>query len=158
MDAITKITLSEDITLITLRNAPSSMAFISTVFSEIASSGINVDMISQTAPIGGRISLSFTIPDDCLPEILNIFARLRTIYPDIKTDITSGNCKFSFFGEIMRSTPGIAADVFAKIAKLQIEVIIITTSEIDISLLIPKADYQSVSQAFEDAFGLKIER
>jgi aspartokinase len=156
MDEITTITLTEDVALITLRNSPSDMKFISLVFDQIAQKGINVDMISQTAPIGGKTDLSFTVADDSLGEILGTFAQLRTEYPSIRSDISGSNCKISLYGEQMRYAPGVAAKVFETIADLSIDIIIITTSEIDISLLIPKADYQSVSHAFEKAFGMKI--
>ena len=157
MDAITKMTLTEDVTLITLRNAPSELSFISQVFSHIAQKGVNVDMISQTAPLGGKIILSFTISDENLGDILGIFASLRVKYPEIKTDISGSNYKISLFGDQMRYMPGVAAKVFETIATMNVDVIIITTSEIDISLLIPKADYQSFSNAFESSFGMKIE-
>ena len=156
MDEITNITLTEDVALITLRNSPADMKFISLVFTKIAQKGINVDMISQTAPLGGKTDLSFTVTDESLGEILEIFAKLRAEYPAIKTDISSNNCKISLYGEQMRYMPGVAAKVFETIAQMSFDIIIITTSEIDISLLIPKADYQSFSQTFEKAFDMKI--
>jgi aspartokinase len=156
MDAITKITLMEDVALITLRNSPSEMKFISSVFCKIAQKGINIDMISQTAPLGGKTNLSFTVSDESLGDILEILVQLRADYPGIKSDISGGNCKISLFGEQMRYMPGVAAKVFETIAEMKVDIIIITTSEIDISLLIPKADYQSFSHAFENEFGMKI--
>jgi aspartate kinase len=158
MDALTKITLNEDVALVTLRNSPSDMKFFSRVFGEIARKGINVDMISQTAPLGGLTSLSFTVPDESLGDILEIFARFRAEYPGIKSDISGGNCKISFFGEQMRYMPGVAANVFEAIAGMKVDIIIITTSEIDISVLIPKSDYESFSNVFESLFGVKISR
>lgn len=156
MEAISKITLTENVALITLRNSPSDMKFISHVFSKIAQKGINVDMISQTAPLGNKTDLSFTVSDDSLGDILDIFAQLRVEYPSIKSDISGNNCKISLFGEQMMYMPGVAAKVFETIAEMSFDIIIITTSEIDISLLIPMAAYQSFSHAFETAFGMKI--
>ena len=156
MNAITKITLTEDVALITLRNSPSDIQFISLVFGKIAGKGINVDMISQTAPQGGKTDLSFTVAEESLGDVLATFAALRGEYPGIKTDISGGNCKISLCGEDMRYTPGVAAKAFEIVADMNINIMIITTSEVDISLLIPKSDYQSFSQAFETAFGMKI--
>jgi aspartate kinase len=156
MNAITKITLTEDVALITLRNSPSDIQFISLVFGKIVQKGINVDMISQTAPLGGKTNLSFTVADESLGDILETFALLRIEYPDIKTDVSGGNCKISLCGDEMRYMPGVAAKVFEIVAEMNIDIIVITTSEIDISLLIPKSDYQSFSHAFEVAFGMEI--
>lgn len=156
MEAITKITLTEDVALITLRNSPSDMKFISKVFTKIAASGVNVDMISQTAPIGDKTNISFTVSDNDLGKVLEIFTQLRADYPSIKSDISGNNCKISLSGEQMMYMPGVAAKVFDVIAGMSLDIRIITTSEIDISLLIPAASYQSFSHALEDAFGMKI--
>jgi aspartokinase len=156
MEAINKITLTEDVALITLRNSPSDMKFISKVFTNIAGSGVNVDMISQTAPIGDKTNISFTVSDNDLGKVLAIFSELRSDYPSIKSDISSNNCKISLSGEQMMYMPGVAAKVFDIIAEMNLDIRIITTSEIDISLLIPAASYQAFSHAFEDAFGMKI--
>lgn len=132
------------------------MKFISLVLGTIAEKGINVDMISQTAPFGGKTDVSFTVSDENLGQVLEAFGQLRSEYPGIKSDISGGNYKISFFGEEMRYLPGVAAKVFDIISGMKTDVIIITTSEIDISLLIPKADFQVLSSAFEKAFGMKI--
>jgi aspartokinase len=157
MEAVSKISLTEHVALITLRNSPSDMKFISRVFLKIADKGINVDMISQTAPHGDLTDISFTVSDDSLGDVLAVLAGLRAEYPSIKTDVSGNNCKISLSGEKMMYLPGVAAKVFEVTANMGLDVRIITTSEIDISLLIPYAEYQSFSHAFEDAFGMKID-
>lgn len=155
MNEITKITVTEDVTLITLRNSPSDMKFITHVFDLIASRGINVDMISQTAPFSEKVSLSFTVSDADMGELLELFAVLRAEYPGIKYDVTSGNCKVSLYGEAMRFVPGVAASVFDMIAQINTDIRIITTSEIDISLLVSELDADTVLEAFRKSFGVK---
>lgn len=154
-DAIKKITACEDVALVTLRNSPSDMKFVTQVFDTIAQKGINVDMISQTAPIGGKISLSFTICEEDLGAVIELLASLHGGNPGIKSDISGGNCKISLYGEPMRFTPGVAALVFDTIAALNIDVRIITTSEIDISILVPNAEIHLAMEAFEKEFGIK---
>ncbi|MDR3552046.1 MAG: hypothetical protein P4L75_02875 [Clostridia bacterium] len=156
MSAIEKITVSEDVALITFRNSPADMKFVSHVFDIIAAKGINVDMISQTAPNSARINLSFTISEDDLGALMELFAVLRVEYPEIKYDIVGGNCKISLYGESMSFTPGVAAEVFDTIALLGTDVRIISTSEIDISILIPKADFIGAHEAFERKFSIRI--
>ncbi len=157
MEAITKITVTEDVALITLQNSPSQMAFITRVFREIAGKGINVDMISQTAPLGGKISLSFTVPGSALGDVFDIFKMLRVETPELKPVISGGNYKISLSGEIMRSLPGVAAHVFDVISGLNIDIRIITTSEVDISLLVTQADYHLVADVLENKFHVKPE-
>ena len=157
MDAINKITVSEGVTLITLRNSPADMKFVSQVFGMIAKKGINVDMISQTAPLGGKIDLSFTISEEDLGAIIELFSALRAQNPALKSDISSGNCKISLYGEPMRFTPGVAARVFETIAALNTDIRIIPTSEIDISILVPQAEFHLVAEAFEKDFHIRLD-
>lgn len=157
MEAITGITVTEDVALITLRNAPADMSFIARVFHDIAQKNINVDMISQTAPLSGKMSLSFTVSDEDIGAVLEVFASLRSDNPAMKSDIGGGNYKISLRGELMRSMPGVAASVFDTIAEANTDIRIITTSETDISILIPKSDYQAVADTMEREIGMKIE-
>jgi aspartokinase len=131
------------------------MKFIADVFKTIASKGINVDMISQTAPLGGRINLSFSVLGEDLGGMLELFAVLRNDNPELKSDISSGNCKISIYGETMRDLPGVAAGTFDIIAGLGVDVRLITTSEIDISILVPKSDFETVYEGLTKAFSLK---
>lgn len=154
MESIDKITVTEDVALITLQNSPSHMEFITRVFHEIADKGINVDMISQTAPLGGKISLSFTVPDSAMGGIFEIFKMLRTENPELKPVISGGNCKISLSGDTMRALPGVAARVFDVMAGLNVDIRIITTSEVDISLLVSQADYHLVAEALEQVYSV----
>lgn len=155
MEAITQISTCEDVALITLRNSPDDLKFIARVFRMIADKGINVDMISQTAPLGGCIDLSFTVSGEDLGGVLEVFAVLRGEYPDLKSDISSGNCKLSIYGESMRDLPGVAAHAFELIATRNVDIRLITTSEIDISVLLPKADFDSVYAQLKKDFHLR---
>lgn len=155
MDTVNKITTCEDVVLITLRNSPADMKFIAKVFKMIAGKGINVDMISQTAPLGGRINLSFTVSGEDLGVVLELFAVLRNEIPDLKTDVSAGNCKISIYGEPMRDIPGVAASVFEVIADISADIRLITTSEVDISILIPKSDFENTYEKLTDAFNIK---
>lgn len=148
MNDIEKITFTEDIALITFRNSPSDVKFMAHVFDIIAAKGINVDMISQTAPSSEKINLSFTIAEEDLGKLLELFVPLRAEFPDIKYDISGGNCKISLYGENMKSIPGVAATVFDIIAELDVDIRIITTSEVDISILIPISEINKAREAF----------
>ena len=153
MNTIQSITVVEDVTLISLQDSPADITLISKIFDMISKSGIDVDMISQTPPHSNMPDLSFTISDDDLGKILEISAKLRELNPDLKLSVRSGNCKISVFGEGMRGCPGVAVRVFKAVADAKADISMITTSEVDISILVAKADFEatldSVTKAFE---------
>ena len=144
-----KLTVSEDVTLISLHDSPANIDVISDIFEKIAQAGIDVDMISQTPPNGAHSSLSFTVGGDDFGGILEIAAELRKINPDLKISVSSGNCKIAFFNDGMNGTPGIAAAVFGAAAAVNADIRMITTSEVDISMLIVKADLDNVVNAIK---------
>lgn len=152
MKLIQNITLTENVTLITLHNSPSDIAFVSKVFETIAESGIIVDMISQVAPIGSTTSLSFTISDDDLGKALEIIPRLRESCQSIKPVVSSGNVKIAVYGEDMRSATGVASKVFSVAAKLSADIRIVTTSEVDISLLLTSPHAKNVFDGITKEF------
>lgn len=155
MEGITTIIATEDVALVTLRNSPADIHFIAHAFLEIAKKGVNVDMISQTTPAGNLINLSFTVSDSQIGMILEVCAMLRKEKPQIKTDISSGNCKISLSGEAMRTIPGVAARVFDTLAETGADIRIITTSEVDISILIPQPEYVGIRERLEQVFAVK---
>jgi aspartate kinase len=143
------ITTVNDITLITLQNCPSDLAFTAGVFQKIAGFGVDVDMIALAPTQGAHTSISFTISDNELGRILAFTSDLHD-NAHIKTVVSSGNCKISVYDQGMKECPGVAARVFAAAAKAGTDIRIITTSEVDISLLVTAADFNDTLQAIED--------
>ena len=140
MNAIQSITVVEDVTLISLHDSPADIPMI------------DVDMISQTPPHRNIPDLSFTIAGDDMGGILEISSRLRELNPDLKLSISNGHCKISVFGEGMRGCPGIAGKVFQAVAEAKADVSMITTSEVDISVLVAKADLENTLEALHKIF------
>lgn len=143
------VTVADNITLVTLQNIPSDIGYISSVFEKIASFGINVDMISVTPPQGALTSLSFTISDEDLGRLLELTAGLRLDNDQIKPIVSSGNCKINILDKEMEVTPGFAAKVFTAARDAGSDIRIITTSEIQISLLVTEAAFDSTLEAIQ---------
>ena len=141
-----------DITLVTLQNCPSSPSFTSDVFSRIAEAGVNIDMISQAPAHGDLTSLSFTIMDDDLGRILSFISELKISSP-VKTIISSGNCKINIHDIAMKNTPGVASKAFTAVAEAKTDLRLITTSDVDISILVTPADFQETLELIEKAVG-----
>lgn len=95
MNGIQSITLKDDVTLISLQDSPADIALVSRIFQMISDAGIDVDMISQTPPHGSDPSLSFTVNGDDFGKVLGISAKLRELNPELKLNVSSGNCKIS---------------------------------------------------------------
>ena len=146
MSIIQSISVTEDVTLVSLQDSPADIGLISDLFTEISKNNIDVDMISHTP------NLSFTVSDEDIGKMLEITAKLRDIYPDMKLTLRSGNCKISVFGEEMRGTPGVAVKVFYALSRANVEVSMITTSEVDISLLVDKHFVEPAIESLEREF------
>ena len=145
MSQCATITTTDGITLITMPNVPADIDFVAKIFENIASLEINVDMISLTPPQGSNIDLSFTISDDDLGKLLAYNAERRSKgESSIQPVVSSGNCQISVCDEAMETTPGMAAKVFRAAAKASADIRIITTSEVQITLLVTQADFDAV--------------
>jgi aspartate kinase len=143
-----KISTSTDITLVTLQNCPSELGFVTDVFRQIGQLGVDVDMISLSPAHGAYTSVSFTIADNDLDKILSFTCELRD-KAKIKAIVSSGNCKISVYDPNMVHTPGIAAQVFEAVSSAHADIRLITTSEIDISMLITASDFPEVMKVME---------
>ena len=94
-------------------------------------------MISQTAPKGSVNTLSFTVADEHVPQVLAVLNEMNT---GIRPMVSTGNVKIALYGEEMPSKVGVAAGAFALLNKAGIDILLITTSEVDISIVVTSAD------------------
>lgn len=148
---ITKISYANDITLITISSLPSVRA-VSQVLTAFAQHGINVDMISQTAPQGGSVRLSFTVSDRDLGDVLTILGQLSGKHQNLSPEILPGNSKIAFYDADMVNTPGVAAKVFSLLSDANIQIMLITTSDVDISILVSSHDLGDALHTMRDGF------
>ena len=87
---IATITYCENVALVTLRNVASEGLLIGEIFTAISGHGINVDMISQTAPQGGTISLAFTVSTESVAQLLPILNGFKPAAPELGVELTAG--------------------------------------------------------------------
>jgi aspartate kinase len=139
---ITGMSISDDVLMITFENIDVKSHYVSKIFNYLALENVNVDMISQTSPVKGRVSVSFTIPqsdETTMDKIANEFEKLdEKISYNKNTDVT----KLSVVGYGMRNQSGVAAKIFDIFAQNDIDFMQITTSEISISYIIESKDKQ----------------
>ena len=137
-----------------LKNVPFDMNITAQFFSDLAKKSINIDMISQTAPVYGAINISFSAPIEDLSELRKILYDFMEKYPQVEMDINKEISKLSVVGIGMRSQSGVAAKFFQLLADNNIPMLMITTSEIRISCVIPSELRDTAVMATADAFDL----
>lgn len=148
---ITGIATSDDDVAITLEALDAKVNIIARLFGTIAERKISIDMISQSAPVNDKVTVSFTIPKDDLNECMEILRKsidARHIFID--TDIT----KLSMVGIGMKNTSGVAAKVFQIFAEEDIAVKMVTTSEIRITCAIHQKDKERAIKLIAEKFNL----
>lgn len=157
MANISNVTYCRNIALVTLRNVPCESKIIGEILTSIAEHGINVDMISQTAPLGQTISIAFTISIDAMGQLMPVVNSFKPRYPDLNMEMAAGMTKVNFFDNNMVSTPGVAAQVFSMLSEGNIRVTMITTSTVDISILIPEHEEDAALALCRSAYGVEPE-
>lgn len=152
--AITGLSLSDKDLMVTIDNVTYDVKDISYIFNELASKDINIDMISQTAPTEGKITLSFTAPKNDEKMIIKILDEIQEKIGKVNVGIDYNITKLSVVGIGMRSQSGVAAKMFNILASNNIQFKQVTTSEIRISYTIDTSDRQRALEAVANEFGL----
>ncbi len=155
MHNISNIIYCRNVVLVTLHNVPSDSGIIAEILTTIARSDINVDMISQTAPLGETISVAFTISLESMGKLRPVVNGVKPRYPELHLELAAGMTKLNFYDANMVNTPGVAADVFATLAKRSIRVTMITTSTVDISILIPEHEEDPALSLCREVYGVE---
>ncbi len=122
------------------------------IFTALADATINVDMIVQTVGVDGKTDLDFTIPTTDW-EACKIV--MDTFNADVeKVDYNEKICKVSIVGVGMKSHTGVASKAFSALANENINIRIISTSEIKISMIIEEKYAELAVRALHDAYNL----
>ena len=139
------------ISIIGVEDKPGQLA---KVFTELASKGINVDIIVQSGVKDGKADFSFSTASGDVEQALAV---LRDIQASVGfDDVTSETnlVKVSIVGAGMVSNPGVAAKMFEAIASLGVTIKMVSTSEIKVSCVIDAEKYQDVIRTIHTAYGL----
>ncbi len=128
-----------------------------TIFTALADALINVDTILQNVGVDGRADVSFTVPLTDLKKALEVMAEVRVNLPyrEIQSDDQIG--KVTLVGEGMRSNPGIAATMFRVLSAEGINIQMIDTSTIRITVVIARSEVERAVRALHEAFDLASE-
>jgi aspartate kinase len=151
------VALAKDEARITLENVPDQPGSSHALFSQLAASGIAVDMIVQNVGQAGQADISFTVPADDLAESLALSNRVAQQLGATGVSHDAALAKVSVVGVGMAHAEGVAGRMFSALSREKINVRMITTSEIKISVLVDRKDGAAAVEAVHHAFGLEAE-
>jgi aspartate kinase len=141
---------------ITIVGVPDKVGEAARIFRAIAESGINIDMIVQniSAAATGRTDISFTLPRDDGHSAMTRLGQLQAEvgFDSLLYDDRIG--KVSVIGAGMRSHPGVSATFFGALAEAGVNIEMISTSEIRISVVVDQNDVDIAVAAAHEAFDL----
>ena len=141
---------------ITVVGVPDKPGEAAAIFRAVSAAEINIDMIVQniSAAATGRTDISFTLPKSDGQTAMEALARIRDQvgFEDLLYDDRVG--KVSLIGAGMRSHPGVSATFFGALADAGVNIEMISTSEIRISVVVRQEDVDSAVTAVHTAFEL----
>ncbi len=151
---VSGIAYSKDEARITITKVPDQPGVASRILTPVAEAGIIVDMIIQNTRKGRLTDLTFTVPKADYQKAMSI---QKEVAQSIGAEQVLGDehiAKVSAIGVGMRSHSGVAAKMFTVLAKENINIIMISTSEIKISCVIEEKHTELAVQVLHRAFGL----
>ena len=145
------ITVTENVSAVTFNNVPLYKTIMEDTLTAVAEAGINIDMISMTAPTSERFGFGFTLDDDDMPKLLTVVKRLKETH-DITPMINSSNRKIVIKTGEMEAQAGFAAKVFNLLNKIDAMILLITTGVDEISVLIRESDGEAAEAGLRELF------
>lgn len=153
---VTGITYSRDDARVTLVNVPNIPGISAKVFGPLGEANINVDMIVQNINDAGKTTdMTFTVPSGDLAKTLEVMEKSQQQIGFERMHSAQGVAKISVIGVGMRSHAGIASTMFRTLAEKGINILVISTSEIKISVLIDEEYTELAVRALHAAFELE---
>lgn len=154
---VSAVTHDKNQARITLKKVPDQPGIAAKIFTPLADAGIVVDMIIQNTRPNGITDLTFTVPRADFQQALEIQEKVAA---DIDCEPVIGDntiTKVSVIGVGMRNHSGVASVMFSTLAKENINIILISTSEIRISCVIEEKYTELAVRVLHSAFGLDLE-
>lgn len=146
--------IDEEKMMITIKNVRGSSRVLTDFLKLIRDAEINIDVISQTAPIDNHIDIAFIVLSDQIKVVEGVFNKLKERHADIVTTINDQITCLAITGIGMRSQSGVASKFFNTLTENNIPILMITTSEIRVTCVVNKEDGYKGSMAMKNAFAL----
>jgi aspartate kinase len=139
---------------VTVLGVPDTPGVSAALFEPLAEASVNVDMIVQNTSTEGTTDISFTMPMADLAQAESIVQRVAEEIGATKVTHDDDIAKVSLVGAGMKSSPGIAAKMFRVLADNDVNIQMISTSTIRVSIIIPAGQMELAARSLHTAFGL----
>ena len=139
---------------LTIRGVPDIPGVAAKILSPISDAGIEVDVIVQNIGADNTTDFTFTVNEDDTKQAEEILKKTSTTLGGGLIEVDDDIAKISVVGRGMRAHAGVASKMFQALAKSEINISMITTSEIKISVVIKKSEMTKAVAALHDAFDL----
>ncbi len=149
---VSGVVLDKNQARVTLRNVSDKPGIAAEIFTKLAQENINVDMIIQNVGIDGSTNLGFTVPQNDLESAKGVIESLSHNIGGM--DFDQNICKVSVVGVGMKSHAGVAAKAFSTLASSNINIEMISTSEIKVSMAISAKYGELAVRLLHEAYGL----
>jgi len=154
-EIVSGITYSQNEAKITLVRVPDNPGVAAAIFGSLADASINVDMIVQNVSEDGQATdLTFTVPTDDFERTLGVLENVKKKLGFERVIGDQEVVKISVVGVGMRSHAGVAVRMFQALADKGINILVISTSEIKISVLVSETYTELALRSLHTAYGL----
>lgn len=144
--------------LVTVRGVPNVPGVAARVFATLAEADVNIDMIVQAGASTGTADISFTVPESTVHHVQSVLEERRQELGYHTFDVNLGVGKVAVVGVGMKTHSGLAAKFFNALSEHNINVLMISTSEIRIAALVPLDVLDEAVKALHTAYGLDSEQ
>jgi aspartate kinase len=151
---VSSVTCDKNQARITMKKVPDKPGVAAKIFTPLSDAGILVDMIIQSSPTGGVNDLTFTVPKTEFNQAMEIGKEVARDIGAMDVQGMDNIAKVSVIGLGMKSHSGVAAKMFSVLAKENINIRLISTSEIRISCVIDEKYAELAVRVLHTAFGL----
>lgn len=151
---VSGIAFNRDEAQVVLTGLPDQPGMVHELLHPVSEADIEVDMIVLTAPRAGKVDLSFTVPRDDYARAMELVQQVANRHAGAAVAGNDRVAKLAAVGSGMRSHAGVATRLFEALAREAIDVRLVSTSEIKISVLVGEADLERAVRALHGAFGL----
>ncbi len=139
---------------LTIQQVPDRPGVAARLFSALAEDNINIDMIVQNVSAEGRTDISFTLPRGDCDAARAVLEPLCNEIGAVGLRVDSDIAKVSLVGAGMKTHPGVAAKMFGSLSAAGVNIEMISTSTIRVSVVVAKDQVETAVQAVHAAFGL----
>ncbi|WP_409251563.1 aspartate kinase [Bacillus sp. SCS-153A] len=148
------VAFEEEIIRMTVLGLQNEITSLSSIFTTLAQNHINVDIIIQSKTETDSINLSFSIKRNDLEEAIEVLQNNREELGFSSIEHESGLAKVSIVGSGMISNPGVAAQMFEVLAKNEIPIKMVSTSEIKVSAVVDETQMLKAAEVLHTEFNL----